>query len=150
MTRKNLLTAFRKQGINEDRFEFITYEKVRTNHLLHYNLIDIALDPIPYNGTTTTCDALWMGVPVLTLVGQSHRQRVSYAILKNIGIDDTIAFSEGQFVDLGNRLANDLDRLEELRSRVAVGIRQSILCTPKKFTKQFEDTIIATFLNHIK
>ena len=64
----------------------------RHAHLVQYrDDVDIALDPAPYNGSTTTCEALWMGVPVVTLVGPAHRQRVSYSILKNIGIEDTIA-----------------------------------------------------------
>lgn len=139
---RNILEAFSINGITNERVIFPSSHASRTAHLEFYNTIDIALDPVPYNGTTTTCEALWMGVPVLTVVGQAHRQRVSYSILKNIGVDETIAFTEDDFVKIGIRLSNDLDKLTELRKRVASGIRTSILCDPEKFTRQYESALL--------
>lgn len=142
LTRSNIVSAFKENSINEDRIIFSKTTSSRSSHLELYNQIDIALDTMPYNGTTTTCEALWMGVPVLTLVGQTHRQRVSYSILKNIGVEDTIAYSEDEFVEIGKGLATDLEALSNLRKRVADGIRNSILCNPKKFTLQFEQILL--------
>lgn len=142
LTQSNIKTAFRIHNIDEERIFFADTDISRSDHLSAYNNIDIALDPIPYNGTTTTCEALWMGVPVLTLVGKMHRQRVSYSILKNIGVEDTIAYSEDEFVEIARYLANNISQLTELRHKVSTGIRNSILCNPQKFTHQFETQLL--------
>ena len=81
---------FESYGVDSDRIEFTPPTATRFDHLNLYNSIDIALDTFPYHGTTTTCEALWMGVPVITLVGEVHAQRVSYSILKNLGLDELI------------------------------------------------------------
>ena len=135
---RNVEALFHAHGVGRDRLVLIPLTKDRTQHLDQYREIDMALDPIPYNGTTTTCEALWMGVPVLTLVGSAHRQRVSCSILKNMGADDTIAWNEDDYVAIAARLAGDLPALSELRQRVARNIRGSILCDPPRFTRQFE------------
>jgi len=134
----NILAAFRKQGIGADRLQLVGRTPSREAHFDLYNEVDIALDPVPYNGTTTTCEALWMGVPVLTLVGSAHRQRVSYSLLKNIGVEETIAFTEAEYAAIAHRLSGDLQSLHELRERVATKVRASILCDPERFTRQFE------------
>lgn len=145
---KNVTAAFRAQKIGSDRLVLRGPVADRHAHLVQYqDEVDIALDPVPYNGTTTPCEALWMGVPVLTLVGAAHRQRVSYSILKNIGVEDTIAYDENQYVAIAEGLASDLDVLAKLRERVAEAIRRSILCDPARFTRQFEDTLVRAYAN---
>lgn len=148
LTKNNILSEFKANNISEDRILFCTPLKSKSSHLELYNQIDIALDSIPYNGTTTTCEALWMGVPVLTLVGEVHRQRVSYSILKNIGVEDSIAYSEEEFVEIGKNLAEDLRSLTTLRHRIAKSIRNSILCDPERFTRQFEDALHSVYESH--
>ena len=139
---ENVVTAFRAHGVGRDRLELRGPVVDRHAHLIQYrDEVDIALDPASYNGTTTTCEALWMGVPVVTLVGPAHRQRVSYSILKNIGIEDTVAYTEEQYVSIAAGLARDLDVLARLRERVAAAVRASILCDPPRFTRQFEDAL---------
>src|SRR5262245_15444674 len=92
-------------------------------HLALYHRVDIALDPFPYNGTTTTCDALWMGVPVITLRGHRHAGRVGASLLTQVGLTDLIADSIEQYVEIGVAFADKPGRLDELhrilRSRVA-------------------------------
>jgi predicted O-linked N-acetylglucosamine transferase (SPINDLY family) len=88
-----------------------------------------------------------MGVPVLTLVGPAHRQRVSYSVLKNIGVEDTIAYDEAQYVAIAAGLARDLDALARLRERVASGVRSSVLCDPARFTRQLEELFRTTQRN---
>ena len=78
--------------------------------------MDIALDPFPYNGTTTTCEALWMGVPVIALAGQAHVSRVSVSLLQNMGLGELLADSEDDYVRRAAKLASDADRLTGLRS----------------------------------
>ena len=140
--RANVVAAFRAHGVGRDRLELRGPVVDRHAHLVQYrDDVDIALDPAPYNGSTTTCEALWMGVPVVTLVGPAHRQRVSYSILKNIGIEDTIAHTGEQYVAIAAGLARDLGALARLRTRVAAAVRASILCDPPRFTRQFEDVL---------
>jgi len=139
--RANVASELIKYGVENDRLVLVDRLEGVAEHLDCYNDVDIALDAVPYNGTTTTCEALWMGVPVLTLVGDAHRQRTSYSILKNIGIDETIARNEAQFVAIASRFARDMDMLSDLRVRTAKQFRESIVCSPKRFTQQFENAL---------
>ena len=146
--RANVIAAFSARGIGRERLRLELPVTERTQHLDQYNKMDIALDPVPYNGTTTSCEALWMGVPLLTLVGQSHRQRVSYSLLKNIGVEDTIAWSVDDYVGIAKQLAKDLPALSELRQRIARSIRGSILCDAPRYTSQFETTLRNIWAKH--
>jgi len=138
-TRENILTEFEKNLIERGRIRFNNYLEKKTSHLEFYNNIDIALDTFPYNGTTTTCEALWMGVPVVTLVGKKHAQRVSFSILSNIGHAELAAKSEKEYIETACELASDPDRLRTLRSGMRSDLSKSILCNPEKFTMQLED-----------
>ncbi|MFX9081385.1 hypothetical protein ABTN40_20130, partial [Acinetobacter baumannii] len=75
-----------------------------------YHEIDIALDPFPYNGTTTTCEALWMGVPVVTLAGDRMISRIGISLLTAVGLDDLIAETRDDYVRIAATLAADADR----------------------------------------
>jgi len=77
--------------------------------------VDIALDPFPFNGTTTTCEALWMGVPVITLRGHRHAGRVGASLLTQIGLTDLIAHSIEEYVEIAVALAGNSGRLDDLR-----------------------------------
>jgi predicted O-linked N-acetylglucosamine transferase (SPINDLY family) len=140
--RANVEAAFQVHGVGRERLELRGPVESRAEHLDQYaREVDIALDPVPYNGTTTTAEALWMGVPVVTWVGRTHRQRVSYSMLKNIGVEDTIAYDAEQYVAIAAALARDLEGLGRLRARVADCVRRSILCDPARFARQLEDTL---------
>src|SRR6185503_11079693 len=78
-------------GIARERVELSGWAAEVGNHLDLYGKVDIALDTFPYNGTTTTCEAMWMGVPVVTLAGQTHVSRVGASLLGAVGVDDFIA-----------------------------------------------------------
>jgi predicted O-linked N-acetylglucosamine transferase (SPINDLY family) len=95
--------------------------------------VDIGLDPFPYNGTTTTCEALWMGVPVITLRGNRHAGRVGASILTRVGLEGLIAESEVQYVEIGIKLAQDLDGLKKLRAEMRSRMQASPLCDGKNF-----------------
>jgi len=136
--RSNILAEFRRHHIDEDRIQFATFSASYEEHARIYNRIDIALDSFPYNGTTTTCETLWMGVPVITLVGKHHAQRTSFSILKNIGFDATIACSEEEYIDRAVDLASRPEGLSVLRKCIPTLIKHSILCQPKEFTRQLE------------
>lgn len=103
-----------------------------------HNAIDVMLDSFPYNGGTVTCGALWMGVPVVTYVGPAHRQRVSYSLLKNVGLDETIAWDDRQYVETAVRLAGDPAILARLRRELPDRLRASVLCDTARFTRHLE------------
>ncbi len=136
---ENLYAAFAAEGIGRERVELRGFTATRDSHLDCYNEVDIALDTFPYNGTTTTCEALWMGVPVVTLTGKVHAQRVSYSILKNIGVEETIAWTEAEYAEIAVGLARDPAALSALRARIPGAVRGSILCDPERFTRQLEE-----------
>jgi protein O-GlcNAc transferase len=90
----------------------------RLDYLLQYNQIDIALDPFPYNGGVTTCDALLMGVPVITLAGRAYVSRQGLSVLTNLGLNDLIANSPGDYVRIAKELGANRGRLTTLRSQL--------------------------------
>ena len=97
-------------GIDLERVDF---EPFNTVYVQCYERVDIALDTFPYPGGGTTCDALYMGVPVITLVGERHNSRFGYSLLMNMGLEELCAFSEEEYVQKAVALANDRERLRE-------------------------------------
>ncbi len=110
--RGNIQQEFARHGIEPER---ILFEPVRGAHMPHYNRIDIALDTGPQTGGTTTCDALWMGVPTVSLVGPGMFERLSYSNLSNAGLGDLCAFTDESFATIAATLADDRTRLREIR-----------------------------------
>jgi protein O-GlcNAc transferase len=127
-----------EMGVDSARVTLSGPQPDHTAHLAAYNNIDIALDTFPYHGTTTTCDALWMGAPVITLAGQTHVSRVGVSLLTNIGLGDLIAHTNDQYVQLTIRLANDADRLATLRGTLRQQMKRSPLMDAKSFTRDVE------------
>lgn len=143
--RQHLTEAFARCGVDPARLEFADRVPSTEDHLDFYNRVDVALDTFPYQGTTTTCEALWMGVPVVTLVGAPHRQRVSYSILRNLGLEETIAHTEEEYIETALRLARSPQALARLRREIPPRLRASILCDPPRFTRQFEEALRAAW-----
>ncbi|WP_292908950.1 tetratricopeptide repeat protein [Niveispirillum sp.] len=129
---------FRDAGITDERVDLLPQIPDQSDHLRAYDRLDIALDPFPYNGTTTSCEALWMGVPVVTLLGTHHVARVTASLLHRIGLDDLVAPDMAAYVDIAARLASDLDRLETLRRTLRPLMQASPLCDPYGFAAQVE------------
>ncbi len=98
--RQRIVKAFQLNGIDEERLDLRARLADRQHHLALYNEVDVALDTFPYNGTTTTCEALWMGVPVITLVGALHAGRVGASLLRQLDLTDWIAHSPDEYVAL--------------------------------------------------
>jgi hypothetical protein len=128
MTRGVLVSQLRIQGDDASHVE----------HMNRYNSIDIALDPFPYNGTTTTLDALWMGVPVITLEGASHVGRVGVSQMSNLGLQEMIAHNQNEYVDIAVSLANDLPRIAALRAGMRPRMLASPLMNVARFTSNLE------------
>jgi predicted O-linked N-acetylglucosamine transferase (SPINDLY family) len=133
-------SLFKEQGIERNRVDFSGQTKTTAEHLHFYQHIDIALDTFPYNGTTTTCEALWMGVPVITLAGTLHAGRVGGSILSQLGLDGLIADDADEFLQVVAKLAADQNRLVELRSSLRGLMLNSSLCDATRFTQNIENT----------
>ncbi len=129
---------FAAHGIGPERLELIGWTRTVRDHLGLYDRVDIALDTFPYNGATTTCEALWMGVPVITLAGDRHAARVGASILSHLGRPEWIARDGDDYVDRAVRLAGDPDRLSGLRAVLREQVRRSPLCDAVRFTRDLE------------
>ncbi len=131
-----------RNGLPAERIHILGIERGFREHLANYHQIDIALDSFPYNGTTTTCEALWMGVPVITLEGQTHVARVGASLLSNANLPELVANTEQLYVDLAVALANDLPRLTRYRSTLRDHLAQSPLLDAVSFTREFEAALL--------
>ncbi len=137
-TRRRYLELFAAEGIGAERLDLVSWVPSQSGHLGAYGQIDIALDTFPYNGTTTTCEALWMGVPVIALRGDRHAARVGFSLLAAIGLPEFAVQSKQAYVEAAVGLANDLDRLTALRSALRERMRASPLCDADAFARNVE------------
>lgn len=137
-TRGRFARLFAAEGIEEGRVEFAGRIEPAVNHLRAYDRMDIALDPFPYNGTTTTCDALWMGVPVATLAGTTHVSRVGASLLTRVGLEGLVATSGETFLETVAAIARDPERLTTLRSELRERMRRSRLGDHAGFARDME------------
>ncbi len=138
-TKENLLGAFRAAGIEGNRLDLIGWIPRSGNPLAAYHQIDIALDTFPYNGTTTTFEALWMGVPVITCKGSRHAGRVGASILTMLGLEEFVAGTWEDYIDKSLTLAQDTNRLNSLRKDLRVMLKRSPLMDGPRFSKKLED-----------
>ncbi|MFV3126467.1 tetratricopeptide repeat protein [Niveispirillum sp. KHB5.9] len=129
---------FRERQIADARVDMLPQTPDQGDHLRAYDRLDIALDPFPYNGTTTSCEALWMGVPVVTQLGSHHVARVTGSILHRLGLDELVGADGDAYLDIAAGLAGDLDRLEELRRGLRARMQASPLCDSYRFAGQVE------------
>ncbi len=139
--RKRLLDWFAGSGVTEDRVALLSATPSHAEHLRLYNTIDLALDTFPYHGTTTTCEAMLMGVPVVSLAGNRHLSRVGVSILSNAGQAELIGENPGRYVQIAVDLANDLPRLAALRSTLVDRVRSSPLMDPARFARNLEGAL---------
>jgi predicted O-linked N-acetylglucosamine transferase (SPINDLY family) len=134
--------AFKKKlanlGIASERLILINYASSTENHLKTYYQVDIGLDTFPYNGATTTCEALWMGVPVVTLVGEKHVSRMGLSILSTMGLTELVAHTPEEYVDICVKLANEIERLQQLRANLRERMQHSPLMDGATFTRHLE------------
>ncbi|MBL8672636.1 MAG: tetratricopeptide repeat protein [Alphaproteobacteria bacterium] len=125
--RRRVAQSFAEHGVPRDRIEMLPHSESRSGHLELYASIDIALDTTPYAGTTTTCEATLMGVPVVTLAGDAHAGRVGASLLSAIGLPDLVARSHDDFVRIAADLARNAARRRTLRTALPRMLRDSPL-----------------------
>lgn len=135
--RQKILDILGKYDIAAERIEFVEYLP-RSQYLKTYHRIDICLDTLPYNGHTTSLDAYWMGVPVITQVGHTIVGRAGWSQLNNLGLSELAAFDEQAFIDIAAALATDLPRLSHLRQTLRSNMEASPLMDGKRFAGAIE------------
>jgi predicted O-linked N-acetylglucosamine transferase (SPINDLY family) len=140
--RHQLMAAVGAAGIDPARLIILDHVDDDAGHLAAYGQVDIALDPTPYNGTTTSCEALWMGVPVITLRGDRHAARVGASILSRLGLEDWIADTPADYVARARAFAQDRAGLAALRAGLRSRMARSPLCDARGFARQFLDSVI--------
>ena len=140
--RKELKSYFTERGIEDDRLDFFGHTRKIIEHLGHYHSVDIALDSFPYHGTTTTCEAMWMGCPVVTRAGKTHVSRVGVSLLSAVGLQEFITDTREAYIEKAVALATQTDRLQELRSGMRERLRQSVLMDEKRFVQGFEKALM--------
>jgi predicted O-linked N-acetylglucosamine transferase (SPINDLY family) len=128
---------FTRCGIDAERVELFGHARGSFNHLTHYNEVDIALDSFPYHGTTTTCEALWMGVPVVSRAGLTHVSRVGVSLLTTVGLQEFLTDSKETYIARAVELAGSPERLAELRPTMRDRMRGSLLMDGERFAKDF-------------
>ena len=142
-TTNEILQTFSSHKIDAERIQFLSHKKTYGEYVRQYNTIDIILDTFPCTGRATTCEALWMGTPVVTLVEHQHpQQQISHLILKKIGYTETIAYTTEDYVNTAVSLAKSADSLAELGKNISNRFIQSPLCNPGEFCFNLENAYI--------
>jgi predicted O-linked N-acetylglucosamine transferase (SPINDLY family) len=141
--RAHVTQAFAREGIAVECVAFYDNAAAGVSHFSCYNELDVALDTVPVSGGTTTCDALWMGVPVVTLVGPALHQRLSFSLLAGAGLQRLCAITADEYARIAVALAGDCGTLARLRLELRDRVRRSALGDAPRFAANF-----AAALNH--
>lgn len=144
----DVLEQFAAVGVAEGRLLVRGITETSFEHLAEYGTVDIALDTFPYHGTTTTCEALWMGTPVITLAGSTHASRVGVSLLENVGCPELIATSEEHYVQIATTLARDVNRLKQYRRDLRSRLAYSPLMDAVGVTQELEEAYQAMYAQH--
>ena len=143
--RTSTLAAFADRGIDPGRIILMGRSETRDEHLAVYHQLDLALDTYPYHGTTTTCESLWMGVPVLSRIGDGpaapHAARVGLSLLTNAGLPNLSAYDDDSFIAKAVELATNPDALAAVRTNLRERFASSPVCDAPAFAARFADML---------
>jgi predicted O-linked N-acetylglucosamine transferase (SPINDLY family) len=134
---RRVLEKLAEFGLAGDRVELLGWMNF-DDYLRTIQRIDVALDPFPFNGGTTSCHILWMGVPLVTLAGESHRARMGVSLLNSIGLPELIAQSPDEYIKIAKELAQDKSRLVQMRRNLRQRMRSSPLTDAARFTANLQ------------
>ena len=146
--RDNLLGGFEANGISPERIDLISAIDTFHDHLACYHKADIALDLFPFAGATTTFQALWMGVPVVSRMGDRFSSRAGGSMSTHTGLSDLAVESDNAFVEQAVALAADLPRLADLRATLRQRVENSPLCDGPAYARNVEDAFHAMWDVH--
>jgi len=133
-----IVDQFSRAGIDPARIVIKSRIEDWAEHIKLYDEIDIGLDPFPYNGTTTTCEALWMGIPVIVLAGNKHASRVGHSLVTQVSYPELSAQNTDQYIAIASELANDRNRLRQFNNDLRPRMQASSLCDHIGFTNKLE------------
>ena len=148
--KQKFFDTFKDKSVLE-RVIILPYSDTYSEHLPDYNKMDIAIDTFPYSGTTTSCESLMMGVPILTLfdnVRHYHSQNVTTSLMKNCGLDDYVTYSQEEYIQKAVWFANNLNNLDGLKQRVRNAFVKGPICDYNGFTDEFENTLFDLYKKH--
>ncbi|MBL8629409.1 MAG: tetratricopeptide repeat protein [Rhodospirillaceae bacterium] len=135
---KHLTAQFSAHGVAAERLDLMGWRAADADHLGLYHGVDVALDTYPYNGTTTTCEALWMGVPVVTRQGRTHASRVGASLLTGLQLDEFICADTAQYVACAVNWASRLQELPDLRFGLRARMQAAPLCRAQDYARAVE------------
>jgi predicted O-linked N-acetylglucosamine transferase (SPINDLY family) len=157
-TKEFLTETLKEQFLNTwqnkkllDRIEILHYADLYQRHLEDYNLMDVSLDTFPYSGTTTSCESLTMGVPIVTLFDtdrQIHCSNVTSSLMINCGLPEYVVYSKTEYINKIKELSENLDNLNCLKQNTREAFLKGPICDYKGFVNEFEDKMISTYKNH--
>jgi protein O-GlcNAc transferase len=145
---KSLEDRLAFHGVAKDR---LTFQRFAALDEYRRQLLqtDICLDTFPYNGGTTTCETLWLGLPLVTMMGQSFVSRMGFAILKDLGLPELAASSYPEYVNIAIQLAQNLERLSALRSEMRARLAKSSLSDERGFAIDLENAYRAMWRKYV-
>ncbi|MDX2212115.1 MAG: hypothetical protein SFY66_02385 [Oculatellaceae cyanobacterium bins.114] len=127
-----------EEGVESDRLKFLSNEAYEENHRANLKLADVVLDTFPYNGATTTLETLWMGIPLVTRVGNQFAARNSYTMLMNAGVEAGIAWTDQEYIDWGIRLGQDAALRDQIAWQLWRSRQTAPLWNARQFTRELE------------
>lgn len=136
-TKEFMMDNLAKYGVDQSRVKLLGFIPSNTGHISTYDVMDVALDPFPYNGTTTSCEAMWMGVPFITRAGDRHCARVGMSLLKAVGLDDWIANSDEEYIEKAVEISKNREELIETKKALRQRMLASPLCDSRGFAEKF-------------
>ncbi|MCT7974677.1 O-linked N-acetylglucosamine transferase, SPINDLY family protein [Laspinema olomoucense] len=137
------------EGVERDRLRFLPNEPEET-HRANLGIVDVVLDTYPYSGATTTFETLWMGIPIVTRVGEQWAARNSYTMMMNAGVTEGIAWTEEEYINWGIRLGNDSELRKQIYWRLMNSRKTAPLWNAEKFTRQMEDAYQQMWENYLQ
>lgn len=144
-----VMTIAEEEGVNPDRLRFLPRDPDELTHRANMQIADVVLDTFPYNGATTTMETLWLGIPIVTQVGEQFAARNSYTMMVNAGISEGIAWSADEYVEWGIRLGNDAKLRQDISARLGRSRQTSPLWKAEQFTREMETAYQAMWRQHI-
>jgi predicted O-linked N-acetylglucosamine transferase (SPINDLY family) len=141
--------AARTIGVSLDRLRPVPYTTAEEMHRANLAIADVILDTFPYNGATTTTEALWMEIPIVTLVGQQFSARNSYALMRSAGITEGISWTPEEYIEWGIRMGTDAELRQQVSWKLRQGKRSAPLWNGKAFAQEMEAAYVQMYQNYV-